>query len=172
MKTEIVQALKMLLDARGDAPLLRTSRFGGDHREDDEPATGAVWLDIIQAGEYAVPGHGPVSVRSTWPASADGHSLLMLRGGLAVAWICYRAERVCVSVRPMRGGTAHSIRVEWVEPDVPDHVRRSRRHAERLAARAQAQGATVAADALHAFSEAGRDDVCLAIVRQLVGEAA
>jgi hypothetical protein len=143
-------ALRVLLNARREVqavhdtdiiPALAYSHTVRDD-EDDSPSVDALmqtrvplraatapngaWLYLLPtSGHYTVRGHGEVTVIQLHTTPTDYSTSVIVRGGLAVAYLRTRRERTYASLRPMIGSWHHSVSVEWIEVDMPDADRRA-----------------------------------------------
>lgn len=124
-------SMKELLDLRTSAPEVRWSWRKIDGEDLDDAAVPDLdWLTT--SGQ--VDGHGSVVVRSLWGNGSDRRDHVILRGGIAVAYVTEQWNRYAHNVRPrLVGATGYSVSVTWIEPGVPDHVRREQRRAARRA---------------------------------------
>ena len=92
-------------------------------------------LRIPKNGRFDVPGHGSVGVHSCHGTDPDRHCYVIFRGGLAIAYLTEHQWRPgtggTFSPRDMTRHVFHAS-VSWIEPGVPDEVRRERKHEERM----------------------------------------
>lgn len=149
-------ALRVLLNARRerqDKPWEATTSIAYCYNvrddEDDSPlvesvatvcvptraatAPNGAWLyRIPSSGNYSVRGHGEVKVIQRRSTSPEHSTSVIIRGGLAVAYLRTCRMRYTATVKPMVGAWQNSIAVEWIEVDLSDLYRRTHRHEQRL----------------------------------------
>lgn len=149
------EALRVLLNARRerqDKPWDATTGIAYCYTvrddEDDSPlvemvattrvprraatATNGAWLyQLPSSGTFTVRGHGVVTVTSLYSTSTDSSTSVIIRGGLAVAYLHTWRVRYAATVNPLVGAWQNSIRVEWIDVDLSDHGRRAYRRIQR-----------------------------------------